>query len=204
MPITANVKLNRIVDSVHLVITYFKKKKDIDILSVDINGYLFYKYRGMLFVRRGITHTFFKKDLHLLKNYLEYIINYLANENAVAWTRTVFVMEILLDLVREKKQRFGIVIEVNNEGIKDYGQVRIKPFISEKNEKKTAKENEEKPTNGNMPSDILEIDDIIEHEDMNKIAPIDVYSVLTPREVEELMNMLRKIGINCTITNEEE
>lgn len=204
MPISATLSLRKLVDAINLVINFFKKKTDTAISTVDVNGYLFYKYRGMLFVRRGITHTFFRKDLHLIKNYLEYIINYLASENAVTWTRTVFVMEILIELERENGQKSSLVIEINNEGVNDYSQLKIKPLESEENKQDELKGEEKVETHSPLPSEIEELDEIITKEDMDKIAPIDIYKVLTPREVDELIKRMKKLGVNCTITEEND
>jgi len=205
MPIIASIPLNKLSDAVYYVINFIKKNEGLAILSVDINGYLFYKYRGMLFVRRGISHTFFRKDFHLLKNYLDYIINYLASENEIAWTKTVFIMEILIDILRNDELNFSIIIEINNDSANDYGNLKIRPYFkNEKEEKALMQEYEEEKELESFPSDILSIDKLIEREDMKKISPIDIYKVLTPREINEIISILKKLGAKCTISDLDE
>ena len=205
MPIIASVTLNKLPETVFSIINYFRKKDDIEIITIDINGYLFYKYRGMLFVRRAISHTFFRKDMHLLKNYLDYIIHYLAREDSLAWTRTVFIMEIIIDLRRSTGSTFTIVIEISNEENRGIGHIKVKPLLGEGEEEEDKTLNEEIINkDSELPEEIEEIDSLVEEEDLKKIAPIDIYRIFTPKEVNEILEIFKRFGAKYIISDTEE
>ncbi len=203
MPIIAKIKIDKLSEIIFLIINFFRSKKEFEITSIDVNGYLFYKYRGTLFVRKGVSNTFFPKEMHLLKNYLDYIINYLTNENKMAWTRTVIVLEITIDILTKDSKNIGIILEVSNEEIDNYGQIIVRPLINE-----DAQNNEENEpiegTSSNYPRDVMEIDELIVREDLQKISPIDIFQILTLREVNELIGQLKKKGAYAKVADESE
>ncbi len=203
MPIIAKIKIDKLSEIIFLIINFFRSKKEFEITSIDVNGYLFYKYRGTLFVRKGVSNTFFPKEMHLLKNYLDYIINYLTNENKMAWTRTVIVLEITIDILTKDSKNIGIILEVSNEEIDNYGQIIVRPLINE-----DAQNNEENEpiegTSSNYPRDVMEIDELIVREDLQKISPIDIFQILTLKEVNELIGQLKKKGAYAKVADESE
>ncbi len=203
MPIVARARIDKLSETIFLIINFFRSKREFEITSIDVNGYLFYKYRGTLFVRKGVSNTFFPKEMHLLKNYLDYIINYLNNENRIAWTRTVIVLEITIDILTKDYKNIGIILEVSNEEIDSYGQIIVRPLINE--DAKNEEENE--PIDGTSPSypqDIVEIDELIVKEDLQKISPIDIFQILTLKEVNELIRLLKKKGAFAKVADESE
>ncbi len=203
MPIIAKIKIDKLSEIIFLIINFFRSKKEFEITSIDVNGYLFYKYRGTLFVRKGVSNTFFPKEMHLLKNYLDYIINYLTNENKMAWTRTVIVLEITIDILTKDSKNIGIILEVSNEEIDNYGQIIVRPLINE-----DAQNNEENEpiegTSSNYPRDVMDIDELIVREDLQKISPIDIFQILTLKEVNELISQLKKKGAYAKVADESE
>jgi len=202
MPIVANVPLKKLPETILFIIDFFDKQSDSKVENIDVSGYLFYKYRGTLFVRRGVSNTFMRNEIGILKNYIEYIINYLANENRMAWTRTVIALEISIAVRRGNNDSFVVIVEVSNEKIDEWGNLRIKPFILNEDNKTIKKQIHDTQ---NEKKDIMtEIDDIIIEEDMRKITSIDLFNILTPKDLYDLINMLKKIGVTAIIKEEEE
>ncbi len=202
MPIVANVPIKKLAETILFIIDFFDKRPDSKVENIDVSGYLFYKYRGTLFVRRGVSNTFMRNEKGILKNYIEYIINYLANENRMAWTRTVIALEISISVRKSNNESFVVIVEVSNEKIDEWGNLKIKPFILNENDKSLKKQIQD--TQHGKKDLISEIDDIIIEEDLRKITSIDLFNILTPKDLNDLINMLKKIGVMAIIKEEEE
>jgi len=204
MPIVANVPIKKLAETVIVIIDFFDKQDNSRVENIDVSGYLFYKYRGTLFVRRGVSNTFMRNEKGILKNYIEYIINYLANENRMAWTRTVIALEISIAIKRNADENFVIVIEVSNEKIDEWGNLIIRPFIISEDKERKRFHRDIDLNDSEIGDPLSEIDNIIIEEDLRKITSIDLFSILTPKDLNDLLNELRKMGVMALVKEENE
>ena len=180
-----------------------KKNKEIKMISIKINGYFLYRYRGILLVRKGFSDVLIVHDYNAIRRYLMHVVNNVLRSDYILWAKTSGLVEIIIEA--EKKNKSGIIfIEASNDKLNEHGNFLIR-VITHRDIEKEYKENAQ---NFNYSLDhsssremINEIDEMIIKEDLKKLTPIDIYDFFEVNEVEELINILSKNSESVSISD---
>ncbi|MHA1615758.1 MAG: hypothetical protein ACTSX9_00365 [Candidatus Njordarchaeales archaeon] len=203
MPILARIPPEKVIDAALALISYFRSLKNLVIHDMQINGYFLYRYRGILLVRKGISDVLLLNDFDAVKKYLVYVMRSVLRSDLITWAKTAGLVEIIMNVNREKKYGF-IVLEVSNEEQISRGNLRIRVILRDHKDKQSNKNILKENGGTSTDSLINEIDELVYQEDLRDIAPLDIYEFFKPKEIEEILSLIAKFGGVSVLIDYEE
>lgn len=197
MPIIAHVKVNKINKVVVDVLDSIRQNRKIKMISIKINGYFLYRYRGILLVRKGFSDALIIHDYSAVRKYLMHVINSVLRNDYILWAKTSGLVEIIIEA--EKKNKTGIIfIEASNDKLNENGNFMLRVITHKKIEDKLKKLRPESnkinsPVSASSAKEMINaFDEIIINEDLRKLTPIDIYDFFDVGDVEKLINTISK------------